>query len=117
MTLRKVVSAMSPIPFAIACGREPNDNSTNSVEDRLLHRGNRNFEAVWTLDTEDPDQTMVGQNGHARPDAPVPWRGRPMRRTFVVAPVATVLAVAGLYALMLHGYLELTAWLLVIAVL
>ena len=40
-----------------------------------------------------------------------------MRRTFVVAPVATVLAVAGLYALMLHGYLELTAWLLVIAVL
>ena len=40
-----------------------------------------------------------------------------MRRTFVVAPVVTVLAVAGLYWLMLHGYLELTAWLLVIAVL
>ena len=40
-----------------------------------------------------------------------------MRRTFVVAPVATVLVIAGLYWLMLHGYLELTAWLLVVAVL
>jgi LCP family protein required for cell wall assembly len=40
-----------------------------------------------------------------------------MRRTFVVAPVATVLAMAGLYWLMLHGFLELTAWLLVVAVL
>ena len=40
-----------------------------------------------------------------------------MRRTFVVAPVATVLVVAGLYWLMLHGFLELTAWLLLAAVL
>ncbi|MET1058772.1 MAG: LCP family protein [Nocardioides sp.] len=40
-----------------------------------------------------------------------------MRRTFVVAPVATLLAMAGLYWLMLHGFLELTAWLLVVAVL
>ncbi len=44
-------------------------------------------------------------------------RGRRMRRTYVVAPVVTVLAVGGLYWLMLHGYLELTAYLLVIAVL
>ena len=40
-----------------------------------------------------------------------------MRRTFVVAPVVTVLVIVGLYWLMLHGYLELTAWLLVVAVL
>ncbi len=40
-----------------------------------------------------------------------------MRRTFVIAPVVTVLVIAGMYWLMLHGYLELTAWLLVVAVL
>ena len=40
-----------------------------------------------------------------------------MRRTFVAAPVVTVLVIAGLYWLMLHGFLELTAWLLVVAVL
>ena len=40
-----------------------------------------------------------------------------MRRTFVIAPVAALLVIAGLYWLMLHGYLELTAYLLVVAVL
>ena len=40
-----------------------------------------------------------------------------MRRTFVIAPVAALLVIAGLYWLMLHGYLELTAYLLVAAVL
>jgi LCP family protein required for cell wall assembly len=40
-----------------------------------------------------------------------------MRRTFVIAPVAALLVIAGLYWLMLHGYLEITAYLLVAAVL
>ena len=39
--------------------------------------------------------------------------GMRMRRTFVIAPVAALLVIAGLYWLMLHGYLELTAYLLV----
>jgi LCP family protein required for cell wall assembly len=39
-----------------------------------------------------------------------------MRRTFVIAPLIVVLVIAGMYWLMLHGYLELTAYLLVIAV-
>ena len=40
-----------------------------------------------------------------------------MRRSTAVGLLAVPLTIAGLYWLMLHGYLELTAWLLVIAVL